>query len=291
MPSPLSRRPHRGGDLFDQVVAPDALAKAWKRTRRNKGSAGGDGQSIARFGSRAQQELKKLRRDLLDGTYRPGPLRRVTIPKKSGGERVLAIPCVRDRVAQASAALVLSRALDRWMSHASFAYRPGLSAAHAAGAITTWRLYGYRWVAEGDIEAFFDELPHAVVRDALRDGLDAPSPRLSLLLNQWLDGFGEGRGVAQGAPISPVLANIALTPVDRALQSTGRKLIRYADDFVILTRSEEAAVAALERMATALAERGLALNASKSRVSRFGLGVAFLGFRFDGDRVALDQAA
>ncbi|MCI4660327.1 MAG: reverse transcriptase domain-containing protein [Neomegalonema sp.] len=270
-------------DLFDLISHPQVLRAAWKTVRRNKGAPGGDGQSITDFGADLSREIPVLVEELHAGRYRPRPLRSVRIPKKSGGQRELRIPAVRDRVVQSAAARLLERRLASWMSPASFAYRPKLSRAHAAGQITTWRLFGFDWIAESDIADFFGTLPHPVLRAAMREAI-GDAPRLEALIELWLTSFATGpsgmRGIAQGSPISPLLANLALTPVDRAIHSRRVKLVRYADDFVLLTRNEAAARSSLEKMAALLAERGMILNAEKTRLSRFGFGLSFLGYTF-----------
>lgn len=269
--------------VFASMTRPEALAEAFLRVKRNRGGAGGDGQTSAVFEADLKRNLAELRRTLLDQSYRPGPLRRYPVEKPTGGVRWISVPCVRCRVAQTAAATALSAAIDPFLSPASFAFRPGLSVESAAGAITTLRLQGFVHVAEGDIASFFDSVPHAVAIDMLRRFARYPFLRL---VGLWLQGFSRnGRGLPQGSPLSPALANLVLDPIDKAITSRRVRLVRYADDFVLMARSPEAATFALARMETLLAGIGLALKAEKTRLARIDEGIRFLGLSFEGDGV------
>ena len=269
--------------VFDAMTRTDALEAAFARVKRNRGGPGGDGQSATGFGERLEANLAQLRGELAAHSYRPGPLRRYPIDKPSGGVRRLGVPAIRDRIAQTAAAWALSAVIDPHLSPAACAYRPGRSVETAAGLVTTLRLQGYGHVAEGDIADFFDSVPHAAVIAALRPYAGYPFLRLAGL---WLQGFSRsGKGLAQGSPLSPVLANLVLDPVDKAVETRRTRLVRYADDFLLMARSPEAAATALVRMEALLAAQGFTLKAGKTRLARLDDGVQFLGLTFDGAKV------
>ena len=280
--------------LFERLAAPSALRQAWRRVRRNARAAAGPGRpdqdGVAAFAADSEQAIATLSRSLLDGRYRPGRLRRVVLAKPDGGQRVLAIPAAADRVVQTAAAIELDRLIDPTLSDASFAYRRGRSVAHAIGRVTTYRLWGCGWVVDGDIRRYFDTIPHGPLLRALAGRVDCPAVRG--LVAGWLAGFRQARigkwgayGVAQGAPISPLLANLYLDPVDRAIDRKTSRLVRYADDFVVLCRDRAAAQACRTRLTAVLATYGLALHPDKTDVTTFARGFEFLGHRFHGAAV------
>ncbi len=274
--------------LFDDIISAERLHAGWRRVRQNKGAAGGDGVGIDRFEQNLGDNLADLRGALANGRYRPGPLQCVDIAKPGGGWRRLAIPPVRDRVVQSAAAIALDRLIDPRLSDASFAYRRGRSVEHAIGRVMTYRLWGADWLVDGDIERYFDSIPHERLMRRLAGHVRCR--RTGQLVRHWLERFsGNGRGVAQGAPISPLLANLYLDPVDRAIDRRSHRLVRYADDFVILTRDRKRAERALARMGSLLAAQGLTLHPEKTRVTHFADGFTFLGYCFNGRSVAPRQ--
>ena len=257
------------------VFAPSALHEAWRRVRSNGGGAGGDGETIPAFAARLDQRLAGLAASLTSGRYRPGPLRRVPIAKPNGGQRELAIPCLVDRVAQTALLIALTPLLDHRMSETSFAYRPGRSVAQALAAARADVARGRRVVVDADIAGFFDNVPHGPLLAELAIWLD--DPRLLALIGVWLRGFGgDGRGLAQGAPLSPLLANLWLHPLDRLLAAAGLSAIRYADDFVVLCATAQEADHALALVRGICTERGLALHPGKTRIADAAT-VCFLG--------------
>ena len=223
-------RPARSCAVLAKMIAPAMLHAAWKRVRANHGGPGGDGVTIAAFSARLDRELAALAMEIGTNKYRPGPLRRVGIPKPAGGVRMLAIPCVRDRVAQSAALSVLQPALEGRQSMASFAYRPARGVDHAIAAVRHAHNSGLVWTLEADITACFDSIPHRRLIAELAIWLES-EPMLRLLA-LWVHGFSPtGNGVAQGAPIAPLLANLYLHPLDRLLAAAGYVPVRYADDF------------------------------------------------------------
>jgi CRISPR-associated protein Cas1 len=252
------------------------LHQAWRRVRANQGGPGGDGESIAAFGVALDRQLETLAAELISGRYRPGPLRRVAIPKPDGGQRLLAIPCVRDRVAQTAALLVLQPVLETLQSDASFAYRPARGVADALASVRRAHARGLVWTLESDIAQCFDSIPHARLIGELTIWIQ--SERTLRLIATWLEGFSrDGRGIAQGAPIAPLLANLYLHPLDRLLVAAGHTPVRYADDFVVLTRDRHEVEHASGLAEGVLVERGLAMKPDKTRIVPPGVPFRFLG--------------
>lgn len=276
---PNARPPTDNAGLFAAATRLDALEAAWVKVRANAGAAGGDGVSVEHFDELAATHLLRLHRALRDGAYRPGPLRRFSIPKSSGGQRPLDIPCVVDRVAQTAVAQTLTPVLEPEMEPESYGYRPGRSVQQAVRRIDRLRQDGFTWVVDGDIERYFETVPHDPLLARLARTIgEGP---LSELIALWLEtAMPEGRGLPQGSPLSPLLANLYLDDVDEALAGRGVRLVRFADDFVVLCKSRASAERALDRAAALLAERGLELHREKSRIVSFQQGFRFLGHLF-----------
>lgn len=267
------------GLLWPQLIDSHNLWLGWQKVRANAGGAGGDGIRIETFERSAAQRVERLAQDLARGSYHTGPYRTVPIPKKNGGERILAIPCIVDRVAQATAAALVSPILEKTFARSSYAYRPGRGVAQAVQAILRHRRDGYRWAAEGDVERCFDEIPHELLLHKLEQA--AGDARLVDLVARWLIAYAPaGIGIPQGSPISPLLCNLHLDAVDDAIDGSGVRLVRYADDFVILAKSPGKAKAALEHMAAQLRMNGLSLNPDKSRLVGSDQALRFLGHVF-----------
>ena len=255
------------------------LRAGWTKVWRNGGGAGGDGVTIELFRAGVARRLADLRHDLDRGHYVPGPVRRVDIPKRGGGSRPLDSPCVRDRIVHGALAGVLTPLLDAEFEPGSFGYRPGRGVRQAVDRLGFLRRKGFTHVVDADIERFFERVDHAMLLDRLAQSMhDGP---LMQLIAHWLEHSAPGgRGLAQGSPLSPLLANLFLDRLDEALSRDGLAIVRYADDFVVLARSPEGAEAALSRTRRLLAARGLALNEAKTRVTDFDAGFRFLGHAF-----------
>ncbi len=265
--------------LFRAATEIDALMAAWSRVLANGGAAGGDNVTLTRFLADAHARVTRLSHALRTGTYVPGPLRRVDIPKKSGGKRPLAIPCVIDRVAQTAVAQALAPHLDREFEEASYGYRLGRGVADAVRRVAELRAKGHVFVVDADIKNYFESVPHEKLLERLGQSMsDGP---LTRLVSLWLEHAAPGgRGLAQGSPLSPLLANLYLDRLDESFARRGAHIVRFADDFVILTESRHGADGALARAETLLGEHGLALNREKTRVTSFDQGFRFLGHLF-----------
>jgi group II intron reverse transcriptase/maturase len=277
------------GQLLDAIADPANLARAWKRVRSNAGAAGIDGQSIAAFGADAEHQLDALRKRLLSAErYVPPPVLRVEIPKPDGRVRPLGIPTVADRVVQQATRQVIEPSFEPTFLACSFGYRPGKGAKRAAWWVREAIRRGDRWVAEFDIVGFFDHLRHPrLLREVAKEIED---PEVIGLIRRWLRAGvlteagveSTTTGTPQGGVISPLLANIYLHRLDVEVRAAGLRLIRYADDFVILTRTKVEALAADRLVRSILADIGLEVAEAKSGVRRVSEGFDFLGFTYHG---------
>lgn len=274
-------------DLFERITRLDTLDAAWAKVRSNGGCAGGDGMSIEMFQARSAKELILLSAAMRGGRYRPGDYRLLRIDKKGGGTRPLAIPSIIDRVAQTACAATLGPILDATFADGSFGYRPGRGVADAVRAVSEWRKRGYEWVVEADIVRCFEQIPHDPLLDRLAqtlgDGEDADA--ILDLTAMWIDHAGDtletpGLGLPQGSPLSPLLCNLWLDGLDDALEQPGLRVVRYADDFVILCKTEARARQALDLAAEILETHALELKSRKTRVVNFDRGFEFLGHLF-----------
>jgi RNA-directed DNA polymerase len=286
----------KGGQWFslvDKVIRPTTLETAWRQVARNKGAAGVDGQSIERFAAQAARYLRELHDTLKNGSYRPSPVKRVEIPKGDGRTRPLGIPTVKDRIVQTALKMVIEPIFEAQFRPGSYGFRPGRSCKDALREVNRLVKDGYTWGVDADLQGYFDSIPHdrlmALVENAISDG------RVLALLDGFLrqdimTATAQWRptaGTPQGAVISPLLANLYLHPLDLLMEQSGRRMVRYADDFVILCRSEAEATAALRQVEAWVAANGLTLHPDKTRVGdcrQPGHGFEFLGYRFEAGR-------
>ena len=277
--------------LLDRIFRSDVLKEAWRRVRSNRGAAGVDRETLAdveEYG--AERMLQDLQDALRAGRYHPSPVKRRGIPKPDGGVRPLGIPTVRDRVAQQAAKLVLEPIFEADFLDSSYGYRPKRSATAALECIRKSFIEGCTWVLELDIRSYFDSIDHARLLGYVESRVS--DRRVVKLVRKWLDAgvMEEGvlretvTGTPQGGVISPLLANIYLHVLDEAWSKRGRgRLVRYADDGVVLCRSRADAEAALELVRNVLCELGLELHPEKTRIVdlREGQeGFDFLGCHF-----------
>jgi RNA-directed DNA polymerase len=279
--------------LMDKVFAPQTLALAWTKVRANKGAAGVDGQSIERFAARAELYLSELSAALREGTYHPQAVKRVDIPKGDGKTRPLGIPTVKDRIVQQGVRLVIEPVFESEFCDGSYGFRPGRGCHDALREVDRLLKAGHTFVVDADLQSYFDTIPHdrlmARIEERISDGrvLDLIRGWLNADILQGLERWTPTEGTPQGAVLSPLLANIYLHPLDAVVAERGFRMVRYADDFVILTRTQAEADEALALVQTWVAENGLTLHPSKTRVGdcrQPGQGFEFLGYRFEAGR-------
>ncbi len=272
--------------LFRDALTYTRLFEAWLKVRANQGGPGIDGVTLEAFERTLADNLKQLQRDAVRGNYRPDRLLGVDIQQEGKKPRRLAIPTVRDRVIQTAVALVLTPIFEAEFEDASFAYRRGRSVKRAVERVERYRDLGFRWVVDADISAFFDNIDHALLLKAVRELVS--DARILALIEQWIraevvvQGVAHptSKGVPQGSPISPMLANLYLDQFDEVLLAENLRLVRYADDFLILCKDKPRAEEALELTADLLAKLRLRLNTAKTRIVNFDHGFRFLGVTF-----------
>lgn len=278
-------------DLMGKVLHPVNLKQAWKRVKRNRGAPGIDGIRIEDWPAHAREHWEETRRQLEAGSYRPQPVRRVMIPKKSGGERPLGIPTVTDRVIQQAIAQVLTPIFDPGFSTSSHGFRPGRSAHGALEQIRGHLGAGYRIAVDLDLAKFFDNVQHDILM--ARVARKVRDKRLLALIGSYLRaGVLNGEelqasdiGTPQGGPLSPLLANILLDDLDRELESRGHRFVRYADDVMILVKSQRAGERVMASVSRYLTKKlKLKVNEQKSRVIPV-VQTTYLGYTFRGTKL------
>jgi len=285
-------KPAFSNNLFEQVLRRANLQAAWKRVRANKGAAGVDGMTIDEFPDWAKSgEWKRVVTELETGRYRPSPVRRVEIDKPDGGIRQLGIPTVIDRVIQQAIAQVLTPIFDPGFSDHSFGFRPGRNGQQAVKQVQSIIKEGRRVAVDVDLSKFFDRVNHNLLMTYL--GYRVKDKHLLKLIKLYLRAgvidnqfYSESwEGVPQGGPLSPLLANIMLDPLDKELEKRGHQFARYADDFTILVKSQRAGERVLCSISRFLQNRlKLVVNTTKSHVVKTSES-KFLGFTFWGGRI------
>lgn len=276
--------------LIDKVFKAETLNKAWQAVKKNKGAAGVDKISTQKFEAKQTQYLAELEKELKEGTYKPDAVRRKYISKGQGKMRPLGIPTVKDRIAQQAVKMVIEPIYEKEFLEMSYGFRPRRGAKQAIAEVSGLIDEGYTWVVDADLQSYFDTIPHEnliiKVKEKISDG------RITELVEMWLKqevmeeckNWIPDRGTPQGGVISPLLANIYLHDLDVTIYNVGYKMIRYADDFVILTKSEAEAKDALRIVQEWVTKNQLIIHPEKTHLGNCmeeGKGFDFLGYRFE----------
>src|SRR5271169_3413530 len=281
-----SERPANTSRLMEEICERANLREALRQVRGNKGSAGVDRMTVDQLGDYLKQHWPVIRKQLLNGTYEPKPVRRVEIPKPDGGVRKLGIPTVLDRFIQQAVMQVLQRQWNPTFSQYSYGFRPRRSAHHAVAHAQQYIAQGYGWVIDLDLEKFFDRVNHDKLMGQI--AMRVEDKRLLKLIRAFLNaGVMENglvspsvEGTPQGGPLSPLLSNLALDELDRELENRGHRFVRYADDCNIYVRSERAGQRVMESISCFITQKlKLKVNEAKSAVAR-PQERKFLGFSF-----------
>ena len=273
------------GPSMEAIVERDNLRKALAQVKRNKGAPGIDGMSVDDLAPYLKEHWPAIRAQLLDGTYQPQPVRRVEIPKASGGTRPLGIPTVLDRLIQQAVMQVLQAGWDGTLSEASFGFRPGRSAHQAVQRAQELIASGHDHVVDIDLEKFFDRVNHDILMGRLAERI--ADRRVLRLIRRYLNAGVLANGVVierhegtpQGGPLSPLLANVLLDEVDKELERRGHAFVRYADDLNVYVRTQRSGERVMASLRKLFGKLKLRVNEAKSKVTR-ATASKFLGFSF-----------
>jgi len=279
--------------LIDKVYRPQTLRAAWRKVAKNAGAAGVDRQSVEQFLAGEEVYLRELEEALKRGSYKPLAVRRVEISKGTGKMRPLGIPVVKDRIVQTAIKFVIEPIFEREFLEMSYGFRPQLGCKEALREVERLLKEGYTHVVDADITSYFDSIEWGRlierISERISDGrlLELIEAFLHQDIVKGMERWTPTGGTPQGAVISPLLANIYLHPLDGQIKQRGYRMVRYADDFVVLCRSAEQAQAALAEVKAWVEANGLSLNAEKTHVGdcrQEGQGFEFLGYRFEAGR-------
>lgn len=276
--------------LIDKAYRQKTLEAAWAKVKANKGASGIDRITIKMFETQKTKYLNELEQELRNSTYQPKAVKRVYIPKGQGKLRPLGIPTVKDRIAQQAVKMVLEPIFEKEFLSTSYGFRPNKGAQMAIAEVEQLIHDGYIWVVDADLEAYFDSIPHEKLMDKIKQRISDNG--INRLLEMWLKqeimeeckNWVPTQGTPQGGVISPLISNVYLHDLDVLMTYAGYKMVRYADDFVILTKSQEHANAALKLVQTWTTEHGLKLHPDKTHIGNCmneGEGFEFLGYRFE----------
>ena len=275
IPASLSWTKAASASLMERVVDPVNMEGAYRKVVANKGAPGVDSMTVHQLAGHLKQYWPTLRERLLADAYHPSPIRATTIPKPKGGTRQLGIPTVTDRLIQQALSQVLMPIFDPGFSESSYGYRPKRSAKQAVSAMKAHVTAGHRWVVDLDLEAFFDRVNHDLLMARVARRVD--DKRVLRLIRRYLEAgmFQHGlptprrRGTPQGGPLSPLLANILLDDMDKALERRGHRFCRYADDLQVYVRSRRAGERVMASLSDFLGSSlKLTVNRAKSAVDR-----------------------
>lgn len=276
--------------LWDKVWRSSTLERAWELVSKNKGAGGVDGVTLERFKGMKDKCLQELADALKNGSYKPEAVRRVYIPKGDGGRRPLGIPCVKDRIVQAAVKMTLEPIFEKEFLPMSYGFRPGIGAKDALREVDSLLKGGSIWVVDADVQKYFDSIPKdklmGRVRARIADGnvLALVQAFLDQPIMEECGTWTPTKGTPAGAVLSPLLANIYIHDLDEVMTKKGYRMVRYADDFVTLCRTEEEAKKALAEVRQWMKENSLMLHPDKTHIGNCtieGEGFEFLGYRFE----------
>lgn len=272
--------------LLEKVLDDKNLFRAYQQVYRNKGASGVDGITVDELGYYMYQNKEEIKEQIRNRKYKPSPVRRVYIPKDNGDKRGLGIPTVVDRVIQQAIVQVLTPIYEKQLSETSYGFRSKRSCEMAVTKALEYFNDGYDWIVDIDLEKFFDNVCHdkliSIILKTVKDGDLVSLIRKYLVAGVMENGVVQEtkKGTPQGGNLSPLLSNIMLNELDKELESRGLRFVRYADDCLIMVRSEKAADRVMESIIRYVEKKlGLKVNATKSKVARPN-DIKYLGFGF-----------
>ena len=277
--------------LIDKVAGKENLRSSWEKVSDNEGAPGVDQVTLQEYAQHLDSNIERLSRQILEGDYQPEPVRRCWIDKPGGGERPLGIPTVKDRVVQTAIRHTIEPIFEREFAERSYGFRPGRGCKDALREVDELLEEGYTWVVDADIKSYFDTIPHEKLMDRVREKVSDGT--LLSLIESYLDNeimeesseWTPQEGTPQGGPLSPLLANIYLDPLDQLMEQEGYRMVRYADDFVVLCESQQQARQAKQLIEGWVEEAGLRLHPEKTKLAdAVDEGFDFLGYRFEGGK-------
>ena len=273
-------------ELLEEILNPENLNKAYKRVYQNKGTSGVDGVTVEEIADYIKDNKEVIVNQIRKRRYKPQPVRRVQIPKENGKKRNLGIPTVMDRIIQQAMVQVLSPIFEKQFNDNSYGFRPGMSCEQAVIKALEYLNDGYDWIVDIDLEKFFDTVNQdrliTIIRKTIKDGEVVSLIRKYLSAGVMENGVVKPtpKGTPQGGNLSPLLSNIMLNELDKELEARGLNFVRYADDCIILVKSEKAANRVLSSITKYIEKKlGLKVNAEKSKVTR-PTKTKYLGFSF-----------
>jgi RNA-directed DNA polymerase len=276
--------------LIDKVISTDTMIASWERVEKNQGSAGVDKVTIEKFGARYMEYIAEIQKEIRETTYKPLQIMRKYIPKGDGKMRPLGLPCVKDRIVQGAIKLIIEPIFEYEFSESSYGFRPGRGCKDALRKVQENLELGYTHVVDADLQSYFDTIPHDKlmerIQERIADGrvLDLIQGFLKQEILEECKEWVPTSGSPQGAVLSPLLANIYLHPLDKLLEENKFRMVRYADDFVIMCKTKEEAQNALNLVKEWVNKNGLILHPDKTHIgdcNNLGEGFEFLGYRFE----------
>lgn len=275
-------------NLFNQIHSRINLTVSWLQVKKNKGAAGVDFQTIQKAQNKIEHILEMLEQRIKKGTYKTKPVKRVYIPKANNKQRPIGIPTVQDRIVQQAVRNIIEPIIDPMFEDFSYGFRPGKSAKQALAKIEELLHQKQRWIIQVDLESFFDTIPHELIIEKLQKHIK--EKKVIKLIQGFLKSgimkesikHQSTTGTPQGGVISPLLANLVLDELDKYTKSQGIKMVRYADDFIVLTKTKRQAEHVRKGIIKKLEQLKLKVNQEKTRISHVSEEFNFLGYTFGG---------